>query len=111
MVIKFTDLDAFVEELRKDRFKVERRIVRVTRAERPSSRGAVNVVLLAFAKINDTVASDLLKLEYFVGQIWPKYPEYSTVTERNFAEAKQRLEQALADLNLEVRDGIVEDAD
>ncbi|MEZ8221335.1 hypothetical protein GG496_001505 [Candidatus Fervidibacteria bacterium JGI MDM2 JNZ-1-D12] len=106
-MVKFVDLDAFIKELEKDWHNVERRIVRITRVERPSSRGAVNVVLFATARLMN---GDILKLEYFVGQVWPKYPEYSAITERNFAEAKQQLEKAIADLNLEVRDGIFEEA-
>jgi len=106
-MVKFVELEAFIKELEKDWHNVDRGIVRVTRVERPSSRGVVNVVLFATARLVD---GNILRLEYFVGQVWPKYPEYSAITERNFAEAKQQLEKAIADLNLEVRDGIFEEA-
>lgn len=102
--VRFTEPRELVAELKVDVDHVERRIVRLTTIARPLANGVATRVHVHAGAI---VAGRAVILERYIGELWG-VPETDDRTQREAAQALRWLEDRLAELELDVRAGVLE---
>ncbi len=119
MKIKFSNLKDFIEELEKDKDKIERGIVRVNTATQASKMSlAVHLAyVLAECIIVDFIAPGIISshiIEYreYCGDLWGKGFESDEKTKNKVKELRSQLDAELARLGItDIRGGTIEEAD
>lgn len=104
MQVNFTDVDEFLDELRKDAGAVDRGIVRVTHLYRTTLLPMIRSFVVATARVGDTV----LQLEIGCGELLGHGGgEHNDKTHASAAKIKAELEAGAHQLGLEVRAGML----
>jgi len=111
MLIKFTNPQEFIDELDKDRYHIERRIVRLTALYTPSkSVPTIYVVkVIATAKLQ---WGDIIRLEHFLGDYWSSFPEDDKINKgvlQRRDDVYRQIEEACKRFDLEIRAGTYEE--
>lgn len=108
MRVRFSDVDEYLEELRKDAPLVDRKILRLTNSfqARSFSPHIHTLTVMATARVNDSV----VVLEASCGDLWGQsVPDEETLGRADAIHS--RIKQTAADLELEVRAGLLVSAD
>jgi hypothetical protein len=74
VIVRFTDVGEYVDELDRDPFAVARRVVRLTKKARATELGITAVSVVSTAKVLSEAAGtrdyDLVRFERYVGDLW-----------------------------------------
>jgi hypothetical protein len=102
-MVRFTDVNEFLENLDKDRQHVERRIVRVTNLYQPSrlTPSTQHLSVVATARI----AGEIVRLEVYCGDLWHLGRDDAVIAKATAVQ--QTLVDACARLDLDVRPGVI----
>ena len=102
--VKFSDPEDFLEELQKDREKVDRHIVRLVYQVTPTkiSPNIQHLSVLATALVADQV----YRLEPYCGDLWRIERQDQPVYDKG-RQVKEQIVVACAHLGLEVRGGAI----
>jgi hypothetical protein len=103
--VTFHELEAFAEELRRDRDLVERGLVRHSYRLRPIIAGAPQPAMLDVVA-TAIVAGRIVRLELPIGDLWG-FRNRDDDVRRRAREAVDNLAGALADARLELREGTI----
>lgn len=115
MTVKFTSVEEFCDELRKEKGNIERRIVRVTNLYTQSKMAAsikhVQVIstflVCAFPSALPAAGPNIVRLERYCGDIWGIGNQDQPVLERA-AQVTKKIEDVCQELSLEIRPGVIE---
>jgi hypothetical protein len=112
-LVRFTDLNEFVDELARDPHAVTRKLVRVTQSGTRTSLNLTAVSVVGTAKvISDTAVLpdyDVVRLDIHVGELWGLGHNDDDVRERSHALITQ-LTAKLEELGFRVAAGVYEEA-
>ncbi len=119
MKIKFSNLKDFIEELEKDKDKVERGIVRVNTVTQVSKMSpAVHLVyVLAECIVVDFIApgvisSHIIEYREYCGDLWGKGFECDEKTKSKVKELRSQLDAEFARLGItDIRGGTIEETE
>lgn len=104
-MVRFNQVEEFLEELAKDKDHIERGIVRLTNLYRPSRQVPSIQHLSVVATMR--VGRDIIRLEVYCGDLW-HLDRDQPVLDRAKA-LHTTLEEGCARLGLEVRAGVLEE--
>jgi hypothetical protein len=110
MKIKFSNLVDFIEELEKDKDKIERGIVRVNfeRVDLTFSPNICHVFIRAECIIN----RNIIELREFCGDLWGIGSASDDDTKKNYSNKKVNLEEGLHRLGItDIRGGTIEETE
>lgn len=104
--VKFSYLDDFLDELEKDKDKVDRGIVRLVYSFTPTkiSPNIQHLSVVATAR----VAGQVYHLEVYCGDLWRIEGQDQAVRDKG-KKVKKEIEEGCARLGLEVRGGSIEE--
>lgn len=104
--VKFSYADDFLDELEKDKDKVDRGIVRLVYSSTPSklSPNITHLSVVATALVEGQV----YRLECYCGDLW-RIEGQDEVVHQKGKEVKKAIEDGCARLGLEVRGGSIEE--
>lgn len=104
--VKFSYPDDFLDELAKDKEKVDRGIVRLVYSFKPSklSPNITHLSVVATA----LVAGQVYRLEHYCGDLWRIESQDQAVHDKGISVKKQ-IEYGCSRLGLEVRGGSIEE--
>jgi len=104
--VRFTSVEEFIEELKKERGNIHLKIVRLTNLFSPIPNLAPikSLTVVATVKVRD----DIIRLTRYCGQIWDMEGQDKDTHERAEA-ARKRIEEAAKTLGIEIRAGIWEE--
>lgn len=105
-VVKFNDVGEFIGEVTRDAELVERRIVRVSQARRPTEGGAVHHLLVYAGAL---VEGQLIALTCFAGEDWGREMDDTKLAYRHADTVANRIRDACERAGLEVRPGAFEE--
>jgi len=111
MIIKFTSVEEFIEELRKE-FKPGKPIpkptvLRLTNQYRPSSMSPnIETMLVLDTVVN--LRGEVIRFERFVGQLWRVREDQDRNVFDLAAQIHTRIEALCQELGIEVRAGVYE---
>lgn len=103
LTVRFSDADEFLAELERDVFAVERKIVRLTTARKPTAAGAYQLLTVRAGYI---VEGRPILFERLVGTLWGF--EGDVLATDAAGELLARLEARVIELGLEHRPGALE---
>lgn len=101
--VKFSDPEDFLEELAKDKEKVDRGIVRLVYSFNPSTHGITTHLSVVATAL---VGTQLYRLETYCGDLWRIESPDQPVHEKGSA-VKEAIAAGCAKLGLEVRGGAI----
>jgi hypothetical protein len=108
MIVRFNDVNEFIEEIQLDLAQIDRGIVQVTKAVSLTATPPLrHLAVVATARIGDTV----VRLDHFCGELWEERATEGSHDAKIYARAEElmkRIEIAARSSSLEVRAGIVE---
>ncbi len=108
MKIKFSSVIDFIEELKKDKDKIERGIVRVN-FERAGTQFSPNIWNV-FLRAECIIAGNIVELRSFCGDLWGHGSMSDDRTKRTFDDKRKQLEEELAGMGItDIRGGAIED--
>ena len=109
MIVKFSNVDEFIGELREEKNHVDRSIVRVTqRSSYKESPSILNLSIIATCIIKNQIVI----FEHFCGQIFSTSNDSISQKVRDQArEISEEVETKVKELGLFVRIGIIEEGD
>jgi hypothetical protein len=104
-MVRFNDVDEFLENLDKDRQHVERRVVRVTNLYRASklTPSIQHLSVVATAR----VAGEIVRLEVYCGDLWHLGRDDAIIAKATTIQ--RTLADECARLDLDVRAGVIAD--
>jgi hypothetical protein len=104
MKILFNDTPDFLEELSKDKSRIERGIVRINFLTKAAgATGLSSRTLIAQCIVDGHV----ITLEKFIGEFWPGQEKRNEEIRMKGEEARGELFNRLLRINLEVRGGLI----
>lgn len=113
MIVRFTDLNEFVEELERDPHAVTRKLVRVTQSARTTNLNLTAVSVVGTAKVISEAAGvpsyDVARLDIHVGELWGHGGNDDEVRGRSTALVTE-LTAKLEELGFRVAAGVYEEA-
>jgi len=107
MKVRFTEPEEFCEELERDKWDIDRGIVRRTIRYKPLEK--VPSVHHVIAVASYSVRGQIVKLECYCGDVWGLRSERDQEVINRAREHLQKVEDACQRLNLEVRAGSLEE--
>lgn len=109
MKIKFSTVEDFLDELKRDKEKIERNIVRVN-FERAGTKFSPNIWNV-FLRAECIIAGHIVELRSFCGDLWGHGMKADEETKRIFDDRRKHLEEELARLGItDIRGGALEEA-
>ncbi len=108
MKIKFSNPVDFIEELEKDKDKIDRGIVRVN-YEQAGTKMSPNIWNV-FLRAECIIAGHIVELRSFCGDLWGIGSDSDDQTKRTFDNKRKKLEEELARLGItDIRGGTLEE--
>lgn len=104
--VVFSSPEEFFEELKQDRDRIDRRIVRITRVYEPASIGAMQrLTVEAGAVVSERY---IYRLKVIAGMIWNVGGKEDEAVEKRAEETIRRIETFCSNQGLTVRNGRIE---
>lgn len=101
--VRFTEPAEFLDELKRDRDLIERKIVRLSKLGKPSPDGAATAAYVVAGAI---VAGRPVVLERYIGDLWGITASDNRV-QRDAGQMMRELRAGLAELELDERGGML----
>jgi hypothetical protein len=108
-LVQFNTISEFLIELTTDLAHVDRKLVRVTNLYRQSSQvpSMQYVSVVATAR----VATDVIQLDVYCGEVWNVDTQHNEPVLKKAEALCQRIREACTQLGLEVRAGLLKNAE